>query len=140
VKLCVVVALLIKLCCYVFYHNISTGYPIPDGYGYGYNFSPDWLGGYGYLLKDRVQYWVGYCYTQTQPDPLPSLVSGLVEQMDTMETRLPQPTISSVGDSILAFPSYNGIDVEKYIEWETNIDCLFAKYFMCERKKYQKGN
>jgi hypothetical protein len=27
-------------------------------------------------------------------------VSGLVEQMDTMETRLPQPTTSYTGDSI----------------------------------------
>jgi DNA polymerase II large subunit len=31
-------------------------------------------------------------------------VSELVEQMDTMETRLPQPTTSSAGDSIHAFP------------------------------------
>jgi hypothetical protein len=30
-------------------------------------------------------------------------VSGLVEQMDTMETRLPQATISSACDSIHAF-------------------------------------
>jgi hypothetical protein len=41
--------------CYLVYNNISTGYPIPDtrwipdGHGYGYIFSPDWLGGYGYL-------------------------------------------------------------------------------------------
>ena len=34
-------------------------------------------------------------------------VSEFVEQMDTMETRLPQPTISSAGDSIHAFPSYD---------------------------------
>ena len=39
-------------------------------------------------------------------------VSGLVEQMDTMETHLPQPTISSTSDSILAFPFYDGIDAE----------------------------
>jgi hypothetical protein len=57
-------------------------------------------------------------------------VSGLVEQMDTMKTRLPQPTVSSAGDSIHVFPSYDGIDAEKYIEWETKIDCLFAKYFV----------
>ena len=60
--------------------------------------------------------------------------------MDTMETRLPQPAISSKGDSIHAFPSYDGIDAEKYIEWETKIDCLFEKYFMCEWKKIKKGN
>jgi hypothetical protein len=56
-----------------------------------------------------------------------------------METRLPQPTTSIVGDSIHAFPSYDGMDVKKYIEWETKIDCLFAKYFMCERKKVKKA-
>jgi hypothetical protein len=67
-------------------------------------------------------------------------VSELVEQMDTMETRLPQPAISSTGDSIHAFPSYDGIDAEKYIEWETKIDSLFEKYFMCEWKKIKKGN
>jgi hypothetical protein len=39
-------------------------------------------------------------------------VSGLVEQMDTMETHLPKPTISSTSDSILAFPFYDGIDAE----------------------------
>jgi hypothetical protein len=33
-----------------------------------------------------------------------------------METRLPQPAISSAGDSIHAFPSYDGIYAEKYIE------------------------
>ena len=54
-------------------------------------------------------------------------VSGLVEQMDTMETRLPLPITSSTGDSIHAFPSYDSIDAEKYIEWETKIDCHFAK-------------
>jgi hypothetical protein len=47
--------------------------------------------------------------------------------MDTMEICLPQPTTSSVRDSILSFPSYDGIDAEKYIEWETKIDCHFAK-------------
>jgi hypothetical protein len=66
-------------------------------------------------------------------------VLGLVELMDTMETRLPQPTISSAGDSIHAFPFYDGIGAEKYIEWETKIDCIFAKYFMCERKKIKKA-
>ena len=65
-------------------------------------------------------------------------VSEFVEQMDTMETRLPQPTISSAGDSIHAFPSYDGIDAKKYIEWETKIDCHFANYFMCERKKSKR--
>jgi hypothetical protein len=40
-------------------------------------------------------------------------VSRLVEQMDTMETHLPQPSTSSTGDSIHAFPSYDGIDAEK---------------------------
>jgi hypothetical protein len=35
--------------CYLVYNNISAGYPIPGGHGYGYSFSPDWLGGYGYL-------------------------------------------------------------------------------------------
>jgi hypothetical protein len=50
-------------------------------------------------------------------------VSGLVEQMDMMETRLPQPTTSSTCDSIHAFPSYDGIDAEKYVEWEIKIDC-----------------
>jgi hypothetical protein len=66
-------------------------------------------------------------------------VSGLVEQIDTMETRLPQPTTSSTGDSIHAFPSYDGINAEKYIEWETKIDCPFPKYFMCVEND-QKGN
>jgi hypothetical protein len=66
-------------------------------------------------------------------------VSRLVEQMDTMETCLPQPTISSVGDSIHAFPSCDGVDAEKYIQWETKIDCLFENYFMCERKKIKKA-
>jgi hypothetical protein len=65
-------------------------------------------------------------------------VSGLVKQMDTMETRLPQPTTSSTCDSIHALPSYDGIDAEKYIEWEIKIDCLFAKYFMCEWKKIKR--
>jgi hypothetical protein len=32
-------------------------------------------------------------------------VLGLVEQMDTMETRLPQPTTSFTSDFIHAFPS-----------------------------------
>lgn len=31
-------------------------------------------------------------------------VSGLVEQMDTMETRLPQPTISSTCEFMLFHP------------------------------------
>jgi hypothetical protein len=31
-----------------------------------------------------------------------------------METRLPQRTTSSAGDSIHAFPSYDGIGAEKY--------------------------
>jgi hypothetical protein len=65
-------------------------------------------------------------------------VSGLVEQMDTKETRLPQPPISFAGDSIHYFPSYDGIDAEKYIKWEIKIDYLFAKYFMCERKKIKR--
>jgi hypothetical protein len=52
--------------------------------------------------------------------------------MYMIETRLPQPTTSSAGDSIHDFPSYDGIVAEKYIEWETKIYCLFAKYFMCE--------
>jgi hypothetical protein len=55
--------------------------------------------------------------------------------MDTLETCLPHPTTSSTGDSIIAFPSYDGIDAEKYIEWETKIYCIFAKYFMYERKR-----
>ena len=55
--------------------------------------------------------------------------------MYTIETRPPQPTTYSACDSIHAFSSYVGIDPEKYIEWETKIDCLFAKYVMCERKK-----
>ena len=59
-------------------------------------------------------------------------VLGLVEQMDMMETHQPQPTTSSTCDFIHAFPSYDGIDAEKYIEWETKINCLFAKYFMCQ--------
>jgi hypothetical protein len=59
-------------------------------------------------------------------------VSGLVELVDTIETRPPQPTTYSACDSIHAFSSYVGIDPEKYIEWETKIDCLFAKYVMCE--------
>jgi hypothetical protein len=54
-------------------------------------------------------------------------VLGLVEQV---ETRRPQPTTSSAGDSIRAFPSYDDTDAENYIEWETKIDCLFAKYFV----------
>jgi hypothetical protein len=66
-------------------------------------------------------------------------VLGLVEQMDMMETHQPQPTTSSTCDSIHAFPFYDGIDAEKYIEWETKINCLFAKYFMCERKKIKKA-
>jgi hypothetical protein len=56
-------------------------------------------------------------------------VLGLVEQMDMMETHLPQPTTSSAGDHIIAFSSYDGIYVETYIEWETKIDCFFAKIF-----------
>jgi hypothetical protein len=65
-------------------------------------------------------------------------VSGLVEQMDTMETRLPQPTISSTCDSIHAFPSYDGIDAEKYIEWETKIDYLFSQIIVCVNGKRSK--
>jgi hypothetical protein len=42
-------------------------------------------------------------------------VLGLVEQMDTIESRLLQPTISSAGDSIHAFPSYDGIDAENIL-------------------------
>jgi hypothetical protein len=42
-------------------------------------------------------------------------VLGLVEQMDTMGTRLPQPTTSFEDDSIHAFPSYDGIDVENIL-------------------------
>jgi hypothetical protein len=64
-------------------------------------------------------------------------VSGLVEQMDMMETRLPQPTTSSAGDSIHAFPSYDVIDAEKYIEWETKIDCIFAN-ILCVNGKISK--
>jgi hypothetical protein len=67
-------------------------------------------------------------------------VLGLVEQIDTMDTRLPHPTTSSTCDYIHAFSSYDGIYAEKYIERETKKDRLFAKYFMCERKKDQKGN
>jgi hypothetical protein len=55
-----------------------------------------------------------------------------------METRLPQPTTSFVGYHILAFPSYDDIDAEKYNERETMIDCLFAKYFMCEQKRSKR--
>jgi hypothetical protein len=42
-------------------------------------------------------------------------VSGLVEQMDTKETRLPQPPISFAGDSIHSFPSYDGIDAKNIL-------------------------
>jgi hypothetical protein len=42
-------------------------------------------------------------------------VLGLVEQMDTMKTRLPQPTTSSTGDSILAFLFYDGIDAKNIL-------------------------
>jgi hypothetical protein len=56
----------------------------------------------------------------------------VLELVEQMKTRLPQPTTSFASDSIRAFPSYDDIDAAKYIEWETKIDCLFAKYFMCE--------
>jgi hypothetical protein len=61
-------------------------------------------------------------------------ISGLVEQMDTMETRLPQPTTYSVAGSIFVFPSNDGIDDKRYNEWEIKIYCLSAKYFICEQK------
>jgi hypothetical protein len=66
-------------------------------------------------------------------------VSGLLEQMNMMETCLPHPTISSTCDHILAFSSYDGIGAETYTEWKTKIDCLFEKYFMFERKKIKKA-
>jgi hypothetical protein len=53
-----------KLCCssicmqiYILQyhiHWIPDTRRIPGGYGYGSNFLPDWLGGYGYLYKGRV--------------------------------------------------------------------------------------
>jgi hypothetical protein len=58
--------------------------------------------------------------------------------MDTVETHLSQPTTFSTGDFIHAFPYYDGIDAEKYIKWETKMDCLFVKYFMCEWKKIKR--
>ena len=72
-----------KLCCSLIYmeiyilqqhiHRIPDTRRVPGGHGYGSIFLPDWLGGYGYLYKGRVWYRVGYYYTRTQPDPLPSL-------------------------------------------------------------------
>jgi hypothetical protein len=56
-----------------------------------------------------------------------------------METRLPQPTTSSACDSIFAFPSYDGIYAEKYVEWETKIDCLL-KNILYEQKKIKKAS
>jgi hypothetical protein len=35
--------------------------------------------------------------------------------MNMMETRLPQPTTSSIGDSIISFPSYDGIDAKNIL-------------------------
>jgi hypothetical protein len=72
-----------KLCCSSIYmqiyilqqhiHRIPDTRRVPSGHGYGSIFLPGWLGGYGYLYKGRVWYWVGYYYTWTQLDPLPSL-------------------------------------------------------------------
>jgi hypothetical protein len=64
--------------------------------------------------------------------------SGLVEQMNTMDTRLPQPTTSSTCDSIHALPSYDGIDAENILSGKLRFVCHFAKYFMCEWKKIKK--
>lgn len=41
---------------------------------------------------------------------------------------------------IHAFPSYDGIDAEKYIEWETKIYYLFLKLLYVWTEKDQKGN
>ena len=32
-------------------------------------------------------------------------------------------------------PTYDGIDVDEYIEWEIAIDNIFANHFMCPRRK-----
>ena len=42
-------------------------------------------------------------------------VLGLVEQMNTIVTHLLQPTTSSTGDYIHAFPSYDGIGAENIL-------------------------
>ena len=34
-------------------------------------------------------------------------------------------------------PTYDGIDVDEYIEWEIAIDNIFATRFMCPRRKVQ---
>jgi hypothetical protein len=65
-------------------------------------------------------------------------ISGLVEQMDMMETHLPQPTTSSTGDCIHAFPSYDGIDAKKYIEWETKIDCFLQNILSVNGKRSKR--
>jgi hypothetical protein len=61
--------------CYLVYNNISTRY-IPDGYpmGTGMGTVSRSIGLVGMdICKSWVQFWVGYCYTRTKSDPLPSL-------------------------------------------------------------------
>jgi hypothetical protein len=43
------------------------------------------------------------------------IILVLVEQMDTMETRLSQPTTSFACDYNHAFPSYDGIDAKNIL-------------------------
>jgi hypothetical protein len=61
-------------------------------------------------------------------------VSGLVEQMDTIETSLPQPTTSFAGDSIFAFPSYDGIDAENILSGKLR-KIVFLPNILCVNGK-----
>jgi hypothetical protein len=61
-------------------------------------------------------------------------VSGLVEQIDTMETRLPHPTTSSTCDYIHAFSSYDGIYAENILRGKLR-KIVFLQNILCVNGK-----
>ena len=49
-------------------------------------------------------------------------------------------TPPSIGCSILSSPpTYDGIDADEYIEWESKIDNIFAQCRMCEQRKIKNA-
>jgi hypothetical protein len=57
------------------------------------------------------------------------------------ETRTIAATPPPAGRSILSSPpTYDGIGVDEYIEWESKIDNIFAQCRMCERRKIKNAS
>ena len=56
------------------------------------------------------------------------------------EPRTIAATPPPAGQSIISsLPTYDGIGVDEYIEWETKIDNIFAQSYMCEWRKIKNA-